>query len=64
MPIRNPNSLPDAVEMLQNQHLSARDYVMKTLNIPINREDFALALVGVLQVLATNELTMAQTIAK
>ncbi|QRF60196.1 hypothetical protein [Variovorax paradoxus] len=60
----DPNSLPDAVEMLRNQHLSARDFVMETLKIPVNREDFAMVLVGVLQVLATNELTLAQKKAK
>lgn len=60
MATRDHNSLPDAVEMLKNQHLDARDFVINTLKLPEGHENYKSAVVGVLQVLATNELTLAQ----
>lgn len=60
MATRYADSLPDAVEMLKNQHLDARDFVVTTLKIPEGHEQHKHALLNVLHVLATNELTLAQ----
>jgi len=60
MATQDLNQLPDAVEMLQSQHLEAREFVLKTLKYPTSSLDFGRAVIDVMLVLATNELTLAQ----
>lgn len=60
MATQDPTRLPAAVEMLQNQHLQAREYVLNTLKYPAGNPDFGRAVVDVMLVLATNELTLTQ----
>lgn len=53
-------TLQPALEMLKAQSREASEFVTKTLGIPATHERFQLYLIEVIQVLATNELTLAR----